>query len=531
MIKRFKDLTLEIVQDRFLAHTDYSQAENELSDDYNLQLRSCVSPQITSMLLTPENDYFFIGSCNFSITVWSFPACRFVCVLKGHSESITSLCLNLESKILYSSSADRTLRAWDYLLTTSSSLLYTGTDTITKIEVVSSLNSLICCTVSGNMMVYSLESMEVQGIIKAHRDWISCFLVLEEENRVFTGSQDGDVKVWDLGTKEVNQVSHSSGITWLEASINKKTVAFGSYDSTIRIISTETGDLIKELQIRKGGIIALKYLTDSWVAITSMHGYIKIWDWPSETELKSWTISPSRANQFLTKGTKDLYALCNTGEVISISLEDFEQGFKTRIFDSGFEQGAISQNGEFILGYKRDEIGLLDLKTLKSEVFKGHTKKVTAYKVLPKHDYLVTGSEDFTVKIWKISEGVQRGTLKKHNSRVEKIFLSEPSNKIISQSQSHICIWTLDTLALKFTIPTLRSRQDYLNFSIDRTLLIYFSIRFPKEIKVIDLSDSPTQRVLENTIEVIDSISINRHKKYLCVSSEDFVFVLKLVCK
>ena len=529
MFQEFRDLTLEIVQDRFEACADFLDVEKELSSDYNFQLRSLVSPQINTMLLTPENDYLIVGSCNFKISVWSFPECRFACLLEGHSDAVVSLCLHIESKVLYSSSADRTLRAWNYLKSGSSYLLYTGTDTISKIEVIYSLNSLICCSVSGNIIVFCLQSMGIQVVIKAHGDWISCFLVLEQENRVFTGSQDGFLKVWNLNTEEINQISNSSGVTCLEPSINKKTVAFGSYDSTISIICTENGDLIKQLQISKGGIIAIKYLNESQIAITSMQGCIKIWDWPGETELKSWTISPGRVNQFLTKGNEYLYGLCNNGEVISINLANLEENFKTKVLLPGFEQGLLSKNGEFIVGYQRDEIALFNLITQKSEVFKGHTKILTTYKVLPKYDYLITGSEDNTVKIWKIGEKVQKGTLKKHNKTIEKIYVSEPANKIITQSLDHICIWALDTFSLNLSIPKLRSYKDYLNLSIDQTLLIFFTSNTPEDIKVIDLKSTPTQNIIPNTIENIDSMSINRHKKYLCVSSDSFIFVLKII--
>lgn len=521
-------LTAEDVEEAFGRKLDYNEVAVDLSEDYGLVLKSVNFPQITTMVLSPDNKYLVTGSSNSQINVWDFPVCRVLLSLYGHCESITSLCLSSDSRVLFSSSADLTLCRWDYLENTEAVLLYTGTEIITKVELVDVKNLIICCTVKGNLILFSLTDHCVQGVIKAHGEWIGCLLVIEQADKIFTGSQDAKIKVWDFNCEKISEICCKAGITCIESADNREIVAFGSYDSSVSMISVENGMLIKQFYNGTRGIIAIKYLSGSYIAVASLDGFVKIWDWDKLTEIKTWNNFNCRVNQFITQNNEHLFGLCSTGEILCVKLAGFEQIYKTKVFDSGFEQGVISENGFLIVCYRKDEVGLFNLTSKKSEVFNGHTQELTSYIIIPSHDYLITGSADKTVKVWKISEKIQKASMKKHDKPIYKILVSEPAQKIISFSDDCICIWDLNGFSLKFFIKTYKSSQDYINFSEDLSFLIYFSHRLRKDIKLISLNFEPVQYLIPIKFKSIDTISINSSKNYLAISTKNSIHTISL---
>ena len=48
-----------------------------------------------------------------TVRAWDLASGRCVAVLKGHTDWVTSVCVSVDGKALYSSSNDKTVRVWD----------------------------------------------------------------------------------------------------------------------------------------------------------------------------------------------------------------------------------------------------------------------------------------------------------------------------------------------------------------------------------------------------------------------------------
>lgn len=509
----------------FEGNLDINEAAEDLRCDYGLVLRSVNGPRITAMVLSQGNEYLIAGCSNCDISVWEFPLCRFVLKLCGHSQYITALCLSSDSRVLFSSSADLTLCRWKFLEGDEADLLYTGTEILTKIELVESRELIVGCTATGNLVLFCLSRGCVQGVIKAHKEWIGCVLVLD---KIFTGSQDGSIKVWSFNCEEISQICCKSGITCVESVNNGEIVAFGSYDSSVTFVSADSGGVIKQFFNGTRGILAIKHLSESYVAVASLGGFIKIWDWVQLTEVKSWNNYNCKVNQFVMRGQELLFGLCSTGEILCIKLAGFEVVYKAKAFESGIEQGVISNDGLFIVGYRKDEIALFNIISKKSDVFNGHTQELTSYKIAKNFDYLLTGSADRTVKVWKISERVQKASMMRHEKPVLEIIVSESAKKIISVSDDCICTWDLEEFRLVFYIKKYWRTRSYINFSKDMRFFIYFSEKFPENITVICLDGEPVQYLIPTTIQKIKTISLNNSKNYLTISTKSSFHIQSL---
>ncbi|XP_058194026.1 protein JINGUBANG [Rhododendron vialii] len=138
---------------------------------------------VNALALNGDGTVLFSGACDRSILVWEREdSANYMVVtgaLRGHSKAI--LCLINVSDLLFSGSADRTVRIWQR-----------GHD-----------GKFCCLTVSDahEKPVRSLAVVVDEGGSAAGGGGV----------RVFSGSLDGDIKVWEVGVSKVSGNLHSNG--------------------------------------------------------------------------------------------------------------------------------------------------------------------------------------------------------------------------------------------------------------------------------------------------------------------------------
>lgn len=87
----------------------------------------------------------------------------------------------------------------------------------------------------------------------------------------------------------------------------------------------------------------------------------------------------------------------------------------------------------------------------------GHTDEILALEVTPDSQWLISASEDHTIKVWDIATGQEIYTLTGHTGSVLTLVLTSDGKQVISGSADHtIKVWSLETGQ---EIYTLRSHQ------------------------------------------------------------------------
>lgn len=98
----------------------------------------------------------------------------------------------------------------------------------------------------------------------------------------------------------------------------------------------------------------------------------------------------------------------------------------------------------------------------------GHTDEILALEVTPDSQWLISASEDHTIKVWDIATGQEIYTLTGHTGSVLTLVLTSDGKQVISGSADHtIKVWSLETGQEIYTlrghqgiIPTLALSSD-----------------------------------------------------------------------
>ena len=133
--------------------------------------------------------------------------------------------------------------------------------------------------------------------------------VTNDGKTLASGSFDKTIKLWDTSTGECLQTlqGHTDRIKSVSISQNNKMVASGSDDTTVKIWDISTGKCLQTLQEHESLIRSVVFNQESTIVVSgSYDGTIKIWEISTGECLKTLSNKPY-ANMNIT-GVKGLTA-------------------------------------------------------------------------------------------------------------------------------------------------------------------------------------------------------------------------------
>lgn len=265
-------------------------------------------------------------------------------------------------------------------------------------------------------------------------------------------------------------------------------------------------------------------------------------DKPLVDEMEASLRAATQYHEITYKGHKE--ALCATccspdGEMLvsasydgTIKLWNNKDGKLLRTIETGCESVnhiALSKNGRYIAAALGDDlifwtdfdqnmiIKIWDTKNPNNEpykVFKGHTSQINFVAFDSNGKYLVSASDDFTVRLWDIENQTNIKTFTDHTSKVTSASFSPNDQYIVSSAcDKTIKVWEV---VGDNTYPI----RTYLYDNGEEYLKIWYASFSPDGKKIISTADDSTIKIWNfengsNEAEVID----NEHERYVMHAS------------
>ncbi len=287
--------------------------------------------------------------------------------LNGHSESVASVSISPDSKMLTSASHDATIKLWNLQTGQLLRPLYGHTLPVLSVAISPNGQNLVSGSLDETIKVWNLGNGQPIGSIKTdgYIAWSQAVAIAKDGQTLATGSTDKTVRLWNfLTSQRIRTFSgHSLPVLAVAISPNGQTLASGSTDKTVRLWNIATGQTMHTLSGHT-----------SWVTCL--------------------TISPD--NQFLISGSLDktikVWNL-NTGELLRTL-----SGHSYSVLSL-----AITPDGQTLASGGLDgEIRLWNLENGKLlRTLSGHTKQVVSLAISQDGQTLVSGSADNSIKVWR----------------------------------------------------------------------------------------------------------------------------------
>jgi WD40 repeat protein/tRNA A-37 threonylcarbamoyl transferase component Bud32 len=293
-------------------------------------------------------------------------------ILTEHQNSVTKVSISADSKLLASSSHDKTVKLWNL---TDGKLLRTMTGHkggVLSVAINPKGKTLVSGSTDNQVKVWDLESgKQLQDLGKeASGGWVTDLAITPDGQEILSARTNNRIDRWNLQTNALSNPFQTDGdkdknspILAVVLSNNGQLVASGSSDNKARLWFS-SGKFLHQLKGHQGWVTAVAITPDNrYLATGSIDNTIKLWDVNNGSEVKTF-----RAHAYSVSA-------------IAISPD-----------------GLVLASGGF-----DGEIRLWNMQTAQNiRTFSGaHEKVVTALAFSPDGQTLVSSSSDNTVKIWR----------------------------------------------------------------------------------------------------------------------------------
>ncbi|KAH7153726.1 WD40-repeat-containing domain protein [Fusarium sp. MPI-SDFR-AT-0072] len=328
-------------------------------------------------------------------------------------------------------------------------------------------------------------------------DWDACLLTLEghsnsvtsvvfshDSTKVASASWDTTVRIWNSKTGNCERVlaGHSSWVNSVVFSHDSTIVASASNDKTVRIWDVKTGKCKRVLGGHGDRVKSVVFSHDStMVASASTDETVRIWD---------------------AKTGKCEHVLWGHGHpVLSV---------------------AFSHDSAMVASASYDKtVRIWDVKTGKCErVLEGHGHRVMS--VMFSHDstMVVSASYDKTVRIWDAKTGKCERVLGNHGYYINSVVFSHDSTMVAwNCGDRAVRIWDVKTGKCERVLEGHSESIYSVVFSHDSTMVA--SASSDKTVRIWDAKKGKRERVLEGHSESIYSVVFSHDSTMVASASSD----------
>ncbi|KAJ7095283.1 WD-repeat-containing protein [Mycena belliarum] len=240
--------------------------------------------EVTVVLRSPQKDTFAVGYADGSIRLWSASAGSVLTTFNGHKKSVTALAFDERGTCLASGSQDTDLIVWDVVAETGLFRLRGHRDQVTTLQFITTSDNLpssSTASASGLLLsaskdtflkLWDLSTQHCVQTVVAHRSEIWTMDVDLEQNLIFTGSGEGELKAWRLDrdafsnglketeTGEIAKMIHNVGTLPLSSHHRVSQITFHptqpylavqSHDRSVELFRIRTEEEVRKKQARR----------------------------------------------------------------------------------------------------------------------------------------------------------------------------------------------------------------------------------------------------------------------------------------
>ncbi|KIM38762.1 hypothetical protein M413DRAFT_75797 [Hebeloma cylindrosporum] len=194
----------------------------------------------------------------------------------------------------------------------------------------------------------------------------------------------------------------------------------------------------------------------------------------------------------------------------------------TNVMGSAVNATVASSNGRFIISGSEDgSVRVWDAST--GEILKvldGHTKRVRSVKFSNDDRFIISGSVDKSVRVWDASTGETLKVLEGHTRAVSSVEFSSDDRFIISGSwDKSVRVWDASTGETLKVLEGHTHQVTSVVFSSDSRFIISGS--WDKSVRVWDASTGETLKVLEGHTNRVTSVAFSSDDRFIISGSYD----------
>uniref|UniRef100_A0A060SYN0 ARAD1C02442p n=1 Tax=Blastobotrys adeninivorans TaxID=409370 RepID=A0A060SYN0_BLAAD len=443
-----------------LMHIFKKHVDEEETTKYKLlkRVKAHSSPVIVCTI-DPTSTLLATGGADGIVKVWDLAGGYITHNFTGHGGVISALKFHGSGNVwrLASGSEDCKVRMWDLVKSKCTAVLDSHVSVVRGLDFSSDGRTLISggrdkvvSVWQNNKLINTLPVMEALETVGYYDD-----------DTIYTGGESGQVKLWDLHTgkaikAETTMSNDSDDISVLDI-FKHHTDLYIIYNDQSMLQLDDELNIMRRIAGSHGEIIDCCYLDDDRLAIaTNSSPQVRIVS--KQNHMAEYTVLSGHKDIVLTMDcTADGRWVASAGKDNEVRLWDMHdpEGQAYKVFKGhagsvgavGLPRRQVGKEPGFVIS------GSQDLTIKRWDVKKGgalytrkaHEKDINAIDVSPDDRFFASASQDRTVKIWDIETGETVGILKGHKRGVWTVRFSPFDRDVIvtGSGDKTVKVWSL----------------------------------------------------------------------------------------
>lgn len=438
---------------------------------------------IRALALTADNASYYTASDDRTVRQFAIAGAKEVRALAGPQANVTSVATHPANTHIAGGTADHRIFLWNSAdpKVPAQWLAHAGPVHSLQIQAATTLMS---AGGDGLVKFWTIPTAPARAL--THPDAVLAAVASADGKKLFTGSTDKMVRVWDTAklAAEKQLAGHTAPVTAVAVSANLAILASGAADNTVRLWNQATGKDSDVLLAHAAPITALGInAAGNQLLSASEDGSVKLWGLPLVAP-KAFVHPDAVGNVIVTAdGAKVLTA----GNDKIVRLWNLASGAKEKDFPGAtgpIVDVAVSANGASIAAASSDKtvllwnaadaklvqklalpanpqavafsadgqsvfVGLADNSIKQIKVSDGkeiktlpaqHKGAVVGLALSPKGDLLYSASADKTIQTWALPDGTPKAKFE-HVGPISAFALSKDGTRLAGLADKSIKVW------------------------------------------------------------------------------------------
>lgn len=374
-----------------------------------LQIWTGHDKRVNSISFSPDGESLVSASNDQTMRLWDVKAGKELLSFMGHTGEVRYASFSPDGRRIVSASQDRTIRVWDAKTGQCIQTLESHTSQVHYVSFSPNGKYIVSASMDRTVRIWNITNGSIIQTLEGHVNEVHSAAFSPDGHSIVTGG-DNTVRIWGFEKDNVCSVSENGTESFFSSTISldrKHKISISKNDGVIHIYDTKTGEEVKKLigQHFYGCTSAVFSPDEKHVASTSLDFTIRIWS----TETGQLHFKKDYSNSLIVPQS---VAYSPDGKFIVLAMDDgtirvltAETVVELRTIvghTACVNSAAFSPDGKLIVSASKDNtIRVWDTETGKGlKTFYYGTSGISSVAFHPEGNKIVAQMHDGTTTIW-----------------------------------------------------------------------------------------------------------------------------------
>ena len=353
-----------------------------------------------------------------------------------------------------------------------------------------------------------------------------------------SGGEDKSLKLWETETGQIiqNFEGHTEAVSAVAFSPDGQQVLSGSFDKTLKLWDVTTGKIIRTLEGHDDAVSSVAFSPDGKYALSgSQDKAVILWKLADGDSVRSFTghkkavlsVAFSPDGQFAISGSEDktvkLWEV-DSGKNIHTFKREVHSFSAVAGHTKAINSVAFSPDGQFILSGSNDKsLKLWDIeKSRLVRTYRGSKGAVTSVTFSPDGQHFLSGGTGKTLKLWQVESKKSIREFKGHTGTVTAVAFSQDGQFILSSGKDHtVKLWALNPSRENQSPRLAQKKSD----QVLRPIIRITSHEISRGISVVPMEPETLVAGKVEDVNGISEVTVNGKKAMLDANGDFSIFL------